>query len=53
MRPVWEVALRARASGTGADAEAARLELAELEHLRQRVHALQAQLREARQHREP
>jgi len=31
----WEAALRARASGHGADADAARLELAELSRLRE------------------
>ena len=48
MTEVWEVALRARASGHGAEADAARLALKELEHLRTRVHQLQAELRAAR-----
>lgn len=47
MTPVWEVALRARAAGTGADAEAARLELIELERLRHRAGQLQARAERA------
>jgi len=49
----WEAALRARASGHGAEADAARLAVVELETLRQRVAELHAELRAVRQHREP